>query len=62
MNTVKRQGYNFYNFWVFKGKPTQRGVNLPAIPQIRVQQKQGFQDMHSNNSLNTEVENKMKPK
>ena len=34
VNAAKCQGYNFYRFWVIKGKPT-RGKITPA-PQIQV--------------------------
>ena len=29
LNAGKCQGYNFYGFWVIKGKPTE-GVKLPS--------------------------------
>ena len=37
LNAAKRQGYNFYRFWVIKGEPT-RGVKLPPS-QIRVNER-----------------------
>ena len=35
LNPAKFQGYNFYCFWIIKGKPTS-GVEVPLLTQIRV--------------------------
>ena len=35
-NAAKVQGYNFYLFWVIKGKPTGEGSKITPSPQIRV--------------------------
>ena len=38
LNAENRQGYNFYLFWVIKGKPTEGGEGkiTPLLIQIRV--------------------------
>ena len=32
LNAAKWQGYNFYHFWVIKGKPTRGEIRLPPPP------------------------------
>ena len=51
LNTAKFQGYSFYRFWVFKGKPTGSKIPPSHLPDWGYKNIYNYYSHHSKNTI-----------